>query len=96
MAFLPYAREGDGLGRLFYDNQRLTNCWAAAVTLIITGFIVNTFFTLLAIATMAFITFFFAMLCKRLIDGFTGDTLGALCEITETAVAIMLAIFLTH
>ncbi|MDJ0624662.1 MAG: adenosylcobinamide-GDP ribazoletransferase, partial [Desulfocapsaceae bacterium] len=96
MANLPYAREGDGLGQLFHDNQHRKNCWAATATLVISGFIVDFFITVLAIATIAIVTFGFGMLCKRLIDGFTGDTLGALCEITETVVAIMLAVFLTH
>lgn len=94
MAYLPYARQEDGLGKLFYDNQRKRNCWMTVATLVIVGVLVDVVFSVLVFATMAVVALLFGVLCKRLIAGFTGDTLGGVCELTETAAAIILAVFL--
>ncbi|MBU1420510.1 MAG: adenosylcobinamide-GDP ribazoletransferase [Proteobacteria bacterium] len=88
MAVLPYARTGEGLGRLFYsaDSRMLglaTLFFYAVVALFFSWKIA--FLLLLAIlATVALFSFW----CFRKIGGATGDTLGAVCELTELATAV--------
>jgi len=88
MACLPYARDGEGLGRLFYaSSTRLTALWALVfLTVILTfGGLPMVFSTLVAVfATVLF----FSLWCRSKIGGATGDTLGAVCELTEMMVAM--------
>lgn len=90
MSVLPYAREEGGLGDLFYSRKcRLAAIWSLVFVLILiplAGF--ETVFIMLG--TMLSVVFFFALWCRRKIGGATGDTLGAICEITEAAVALAL------
>ncbi len=88
MALLPYARKESGLGALFYSsNSMYAALWGG---LFLGGGAL--FFgikpILFAGLTTFFITLVFSLWCKRKIGGATGDTLGAVCEITEMSVAI--------
>lgn len=88
MACLPYAREGEGLGRLFYSPAtRLTALWSLvflAVVLAWSGWRVM----LAVFIALALTVFFFSLWCRNRIGGATGDILGAVCELTEMTVAM--------
>lgn len=82
----PYARE-EGLGRLFYDGkQRLDLVAAILLPLVVAGiwgnghlpFMVVPLFVLLVPCAMGYV-------CNRMLGGATGDTLGAVCELSEVA-----------
>lgn len=96
MAFLPYAREETGLGKLFHGNQPKRNVLIAMTILIAMGFLIDFLCAVLVLFSLGVVTFLFGIVCKRLIAGFTGDTLGAVCELSETSAAVTLAIFLTQ
>ena len=92
MALLPYARANGGLATLFYSNRsRRAGLWAflffgviAMLTCGLTGILVLLLF--------AGIIAVFAWMCKRKINGATGDTLGAICELSEAGVALAVSL----
>jgi adenosylcobinamide-GDP ribazoletransferase len=87
MACLPYAREGEGLGRLFYSpSSRWAALWAIvllAAVLVWGGWRL----VLPVFIAVALTVFLFSLWCRSKIGGATGDTLGAVCELTEMMVA---------
>jgi adenosylcobinamide-GDP ribazoletransferase len=91
MALLPYARQEGGLGRLFYSGHcRLSAGWSFVFLFVLTPFIGIRTTVLLCCITIA-TGLFFSIWCRRKIGGATGDTLGAICELTEMAVAVGMA-----
>ncbi len=90
IALLSYARGNPGLGALFdLSNQKKAN----VVSLLV--FIVVSLWTfpaqsVLLIVVFAMVTVLFKVWCQRKIGGYTGDTLGASCEIMELMMAITL------
>lgn len=91
MALLPYARTEGGLATLFYSRRsRVAGIWALVVfglaAMFTTGF--NGVFLLFVFAA---VILFFAMVCKRKINGATGDTLGAVCELSEAGIAVAMS-----
>lgn len=93
MAILPYARTGHGLGRLFYSSETRK----VAVIATICGLMISTLFSIysLIIITMTIMlpVVFFALWCSKKLGGATGDTLGAVCELTELSVAVGFCLF---
>lgn len=91
MACLPYAREGEGLGRLFYTrNTWLNALWAlffmmAVLPLLSLG---GWRESVIVLAVVLFTVLFFSLWCRTKIGGATGDTLGAVCELTEMMAAV--------
>jgi len=91
MALLPYARPEGGLGTLFYTRRsRLAGVWAflffsfSALLLLGNGcWLPITLFTLTVLG--------FSLFCKQVINGATGDTLGAACELCEACTALAIA-----
>ncbi|MCX6021433.1 MAG: adenosylcobinamide-GDP ribazoletransferase [Chloroflexi bacterium] len=90
IGLFPYARE-QGLGRAFKDNAG-SAAWGLAATTALAGAALLFGVKGLVIAAMA------AMLCWLVsryvmtkLPGMTGDTYGALCEMTEVAVLLALA-----
>lgn len=91
MAVLPYARPAGGLATIFYTRSgRIAAVWAV-ILLLLTGWLAAA--TAGVIASLAALVFvlLFAVYCRAKIGGATGDTLGAGCELAETAVALVLA-----
>lgn len=95
MNFWPYARADGGLGRMFYTTKKTGQLWITVLIFIIAGFLVNISLTILLFCLLLVVVSLFGTWCKRMIGGITGDTLGAVCEIVETSVAIALSIFFT-
>ena len=91
MALLPYARPEGGLGHLFYSGHcRLSAGWSFVFLCILAPFIgIRTTALLLCVTSATGLLF--SVWCRRKIDGATGDTLGAVCELTEMAVAVCMA-----
>lgn len=88
MAFLPYAREGEGLGRLFYSpSSRWVALWSLALlatVLACSGWRMSCVVLVAVLTTVLLFCFW----CSARIGGATGDTLGAVCELTEMMVAV--------
>jgi len=86
MAILPYARDDRGLGKIFYSDVRGQAAFFSVLVLITaTIALVASKLILLSVAVVLTVVLF-SLICRRKIGGATGDTLGALCELTETAV----------
>jgi len=88
MARLPYAREEGGLGLLFYSSATRKT---ALIALILASIFISFFFTAQFLQIFIFVSLWvllFAHWCSCKLGGATGDTLGAVCEIAETATAL--------
>ena len=98
MALLPYARPEGGLGLLFYSNNTrraallAAALWlvVAAVAVALAGFGLQVL--LAAIVIPAAAVLLFAAWCRRSLGGATGDTLGAVCELSELMAAVALTV----
>ncbi len=91
MALLRYARNEEGLGKLFYSKYcRLQALWALFFLLALMPF-AGIKVMLLVIFTTIGVAGVFSLWCWNKIGGATGDTLGAVCEITEAMIAVVLA-----
>lgn len=91
MAILPYVRGKDGIGTNFMGAD-ISNVRMAAASGML-WFVLCLFFfpaqsVLLAIGSILMMVVLFSWYCHKKIGGFTGDTLGAVCELTEMAVAV--------
>ncbi len=101
MAILPYAREEGGLGRLFYSQVTVWAAWLSSASFIV-------LFGLVAVSSLCpwqsavwiviivpATVLLFAGWCKKSLGGATGDTLGAVCELAELMVALVLNVRLS-
>jgi len=92
MAILPYARSGDGLGKLFYStDSRIVAVLGLLFCAIITSFI-SFKYVLFVLAAILLPVAFFSFWCFKKLGGATGDTLGAVCELTELAAAVSIVL----
>ncbi len=92
MAILPYARSGDGLGKLFYStDSRKVAVLGLIFCVIITAF-VSFKYVLFIIAAILLTVALFSFWCFKKLGGATGDTLGAVCELTELAAAVSIVL----
>jgi adenosylcobinamide-GDP ribazoletransferase len=89
-AILPYARPQGGLASAF-NRPRRHVLVATLLLLFIAAWPAMKGAGLAAAALTVFITLGFSLYCYRKIGGFTGDTLGAACEIAEILPALMAA-----
>lgn len=90
MASLPYAREEGGLGLLFYSGNSKRAAVVAVILLLLFVIILTPGHTLPIFIGFSAVTFLFNRWCRAKIGGATGDTLGAVCELTEMTVAVSL------
>jgi len=88
LAALPYARSG-GLCSVFVQNFRRTDVLFTLLVFAAVGWLVAGFFGLCAAGLSVAAILIFSLWCKGKIGGFTGDTLGAGCEITELIPALL-------
>jgi adenosylcobinamide-GDP ribazoletransferase len=87
--FLPYARAEGGLGQLFKVDRHGYPVPLISAALMIIVFVVMLPAKLFIVVTIFLLVIIvFSVWCSRRIGGFTGDTLGCLCEIMETAVLL--------
>jgi adenosylcobinamide-GDP ribazoletransferase len=94
MHFLPYARAEGGLGKLFDNGAR--SIWVPLLSvaiLLITLVMLQPGRLLIGTGMFLFIVITFSIWCLRKIGGYTGDTLGCLCELTETGLLLSACFF---
>jgi len=89
MTVLPYARSGGGLALPFERKRSWINVLWASVFLIVSGWFTAQWIGFAAAFVSLFIVILFSGYCFRMIGGYTGDTLGAVCEITEIIPALV-------
>jgi adenosylcobinamide-GDP ribazoletransferase len=90
IAALPYARPQGGLASAF-GRPRWRSLTLSLLLLFAAGWLALRIIGLAAVGSAILITLLFSMQCNRKIGGFTGDTLGAACEIAELAPALVVA-----
>ncbi len=86
MKFLDYARKKDGgLGTLFYSkyvNRSFGYVAVFSFLVLVVFFHLKSFYVL---SLLTVVLFLYVQVCRKIIGGATGDTLGAGCEIVEFA-----------
>lgn len=89
MASQPYGRKEGGLGEMFYSGRSRLAALTGVVLLSVFGGLIW------GVAPAAALVFFiaatvvlFSRFCRSRLGGVTGDTLGAVCELTELTAAI--------
>ena len=91
MATLPYARLEGGLGSLFYSAKARQAALIGGILLSMVVFVIGWRTGLAVWVAVLIVVGWFGSLCRAKIGGATGDTLGAVCELTELAVALAMA-----
>lgn len=92
MAWLPYAR-AQGLASAFVTSHLKTAAWAGGLFLVSALFIVFNSRGLLLVGVLFVFLLIFNAVCRKMIGGFTGDTIGAACELCETVALAALTTF---
>ncbi|XHR30773.1 MAG: adenosylcobinamide-GDP ribazoletransferase [Chthoniobacteraceae bacterium] len=90
MQWLPYARSG-GLCSVFVQNRRRSDAVLALAFLVAGGWLIGGAFGLCTAGIVLVGTGLFSLWSRGKIGGFTGDTLGAGCELTELLPAFIAA-----
>lgn len=92
MAFFEYARNEGGLASVFYKGTDANKGLVAGGLIMFSGAVFSGFEGIMIM--MAFFLFIYSwgLYSKKTIGGFTGDTLGAGCELSEAFVLICFAI----
>lgn len=88
MRILPYVRHEGGLATAFSKGRSWLNVLWSSAFLLAAGWIAGQWLGLVACVLSLFAAAVFLVYCFRKIGGYTGDTLGAVCEITETIPAL--------
>lgn len=88
LAALPYART-DGLAQVFYRKPHRLHAVFATIILAAAAFLLLNWRGLILAAACLIVTVAFCLQARRKINGATGDTFGALCELGETTVALL-------
>lgn len=88
MRTLPYVRHQGGLATAFGMGRSWVNVLWASAFLVVAGWIAVKWLGLAASISSLLAAALFLIYCFRKIGGYTGDTLGAVCEITEIIPAL--------
>ena len=92
MAILPYARSSGGLGTLFYTDDIRKAAVVSFAVLCLTALLLSPANLVIVAIVPVLTALAFSRYCRLKIGGATGDTLGAVCEITETVVLITMSL----
>jgi adenosylcobinamide-GDP ribazoletransferase len=90
MQWLPYARTG-GLCSVFVQNRRRSDAIVAAAFLAVVGWLIGGATGLWTAGAALIAIGIFSLWTRSKIGGFTGDTLGAGCELVELVPALIAA-----
>lgn len=88
----PYARTGPGLGKCFGPEAGKEKLWGAIAFLLLGTILAAQLLGLVFIAITALLVSQAALWINNVLGGQTGDTYGALCEITETVFLLTTAV----
>lgn len=88
MAVLPYARRDGGLASVFYERDAVLEAIWAVGLLMIFSWLFAGFLGFMIAPVIIVVVLAFCFYCKKKIGGATGDTLGAVCEISEASMAV--------
>ncbi len=88
MALLPYARQGEGLGLLFYGKERYITAAMGLLFFFCCSLLFSRQSLFSLLFTMLIVVLLFSRWCFTVLGGATGDTLGAVCELSELTVAV--------
>lgn len=94
VSYFPYARSGPGLGRSFGEVGRPGPTVVASITLLGAAFLLLKWPGIGIISLTGAIVVLTARRMAHSLGGMTGDTYGALCEITETLLIVIAVISL--
>ena len=90
LAILNYARTG-GLCSVFVQNRRRSDVILTLVLLGVAGWLLGKEYGICVAAVSVVAIVVFSFWCRGKIGGFTGDTLGAGCELVEVIPALLAA-----
>jgi len=90
MGLLPYARSG-GLCSVFMQHLQRPDVWLTLAVLAAASGLIGGGFGLCAAGASVVAIVIFSGWCRAKIGGFTGDTLGAGCELAELVAALVAA-----
>lgn len=88
MARLRYARAEGGLGALFYTREVKNTAFFAWLAFAVCLLVLAPSRAIFVIVCLLTVNFFFNRWCRTRLGGATGDTLGAVCELSEMVVAV--------
>ena len=88
--FLPYLRQ-NSINKEFFVNKNIMIFLPSFIIILITLFIGSNFHYIFVISLV--LSFFHLTLFKRTFNGLTGDTLGFICETSETLFLLSLTLF---
>jgi adenosylcobinamide-GDP ribazoletransferase len=89
--FYPAARE-EGMGRFFSEHVRARDFVVATLTVVGLAFLLFRFWGLAIFGGLWLVAALINRSFSKALGGLTGDTYGALCEISEVAVLVMIAL----
>ena len=95
MALFPYARADGGLASVLLIPRKrsaVVTAWAM-VALLVAGWLTGSFRGIAAAAASAAVAILIGLYAYRKIGGYTGDTLGATCEVVELTPVFVAAIW---
>jgi adenosylcobinamide-GDP ribazoletransferase len=95
MSRLPYAREEGGLGQLFYSESSKSAALGALLLLLLLLAVLTPAQLAVTLVAVLLVNLLFNRWCRIQLGGATGDTLGAVCELTEMIVVIAFSATLT-
>ena len=91
----PYVRK-EGLGRVLADHFSRTSArWMSGLTVLVVAVALPIALGLLLLATIALVLFLVRRAACARLGGFTGDVAGALVELSEVALLLVLAAWIT-
>ncbi len=99
MAILKYVRGDEGLGYHFLDADNNNIRIAAIAGVLWFSFCLMFLPVQIILAAMGctlITVLLFSWYCYKMIGGFTGDTLGAVCELSEMVVAVSMIFFIPN
>ena len=92
IVLFPYARTGPGLGKCFGPEAGREKLWGAIAFLLLGTILATQLLGLVFIAITALLASQAALWVNSVLGGQTGDTYGALCEISETLFLLTTAV----